>query len=291
VNGSDTIAITLPHGFWESGTHYRNVEIRALTGDDESFFLEVGLAMLPVTRATAVLARCITRLGPIAHATLEAVRTLTVGDREALLLQLRRMTLGERIRGMLDCPAPGCGERMDIEIDAGQLLLPPYADVKEVYEADIEVNGTVYSVGFRLPTGADQEAVAAEAVDNAEVAALRMLRRCVEHVKRADGQPVDDFPLGMAARLSALMADLDPQAELILNLNCSKCGHAFSPLLDATVYLFRELAEFSKQLYQEVHLLAFYHHWRESDILAMTPVRRHRYLECLAETLESGRSR
>ena len=45
-------------------------------------------------------------------ATAGAVRALSVGDREALLLHLRLATLGERIDCVAGCPDPACGERL-----------------------------------------------------------------------------------------------------------------------------------------------------------------------------------
>jgi hypothetical protein len=85
------------------------------------------------------------------------------------------------------------------------------------------------------------------------------------------------------------MAERDPQAELTLNLSCPECGHDFSALFDTASYFFQELAGRTRYLYQEVHLLAFYHHWSEAEIMSMPSQRRRQYLEILGETLGEER--
>src|SRR5918995_3980488 len=101
-----TATIRLPGGLWIDGVRYCEASLRSLNGDDEAFLLERGELLLPVQRTTALLARCLTRLGPLSPVTTETVALLTAGDREALLLHLRRLVLGERLQCLLSCPDP-----------------------------------------------------------------------------------------------------------------------------------------------------------------------------------------
>src|ERR1700681_1909392 len=55
-------AIVLPGGFWLDGVHHREAELHPLSGADEAFLLETG-TLTPARRTTALLARCLTRLG------------------------------------------------------------------------------------------------------------------------------------------------------------------------------------------------------------------------------------
>ena len=289
---SHTATITLPGGVWLDGMCHREAGLRPFTGGDEAFLLETGESLLPAQRTTALLARCLTRLGALNSVTTETVWSLAVGDREALLLHLRRLTLGDRLQCVLSCPRPDCDEKMDLELKVSDLLLPPYPHAQERYEATVRENGTAYGVRFRLPTGADQEAAASLAPSDPQAAADLVLRRCVERVtaEGENGQPIKDWPPAVARQIPAIMAELDPQAELVLNLNCPVCGHAFSTLLDTAAFFFQELAGRVRHLYREVHLLAFYYHWSEAEIMGMTARKRHRYLDLLAEALsEEGR--
>src|SRR5262245_27830201 len=117
----DTIEVTLPGGFHIERTWYREASLRPLVGQDESYLEEAAQVLLPAQQTTALLTRCLTRLGPLAPVTSEAIRSLTVGDREALLLHLRRLTLGDRMQCILSCPISECGAKMDLDLNVNDL--------------------------------------------------------------------------------------------------------------------------------------------------------------------------
>jgi len=289
----ETVEVTLPGGIMLDGSWHRTAWLRALCGQDEAFLTEEACSLLPALRVTALLARCLTRLGPLSPVSREAVQALAVGDREALLLHLRRLTLGERMECVLSCPKPECGEKLDLDLKVSDLLLPPYSHVQPWYEKTMTENGNAYRVRFRLPNGADLEAAASLALSDVKEAANLVLQRCVEEVNVDGGTTLSTsaLPQAVVANLSQAMADLDPQAEMVLDLTCPACGAAFSVLFDTADYLFRELSAERMALYREVHLLAFYYHWSEAEIMAMTRRKRRLYLSLLAEALREGSRR
>jgi predicted RNA-binding Zn-ribbon protein involved in translation (DUF1610 family) len=268
--------ITLPTGIWVDGEHQRRVDLRPLCGRDEEFLLDVGEKMPASTRTSHLLANCLTQFGTLdlkQHNPLTLVRALPIGDREAMLLSLRQATLGNRMSSVMTCPQ--CGERMDIDLQVGDLLLPPYESVSPTQRTQVGTDGSAEMILYHLPTGADQEAVVALAKTDLADAEKELLQRCVI------GQVSEQ---GLAA-LPALLAELDPQAEIRLNVTCPECGHAFSALFDTASFFFREIMNRAEHLYREVHLLAFYYHWSEAEILGMTMVKRQRYLNLLESAL------
>lgn len=280
------VAITLPGGYWVDGECYREAGLRPVDVNDADFLVDEGDRLLPAQRITAVLARCLQRLGPPGPVAAEDVRRLGVGDREALLLHLRRLTLGDRLQGVVDCPTPECGESMDIDLRVSDLLLPSYAEPRRLHETEITENGTRYRLRFRLPTGADQEEAAILARRSGPLpAAESLLRHCVLQMTDGQGDMVEELPPAVAEQLPRTMSELDPQAELILDLSCPACGHDFLAPFDTATYLFEELIAWSKRLFWEVHLLALYYHWSEAEILSMSERKRHRYLRLLEASL------
>ena len=87
--------------------------------------------------------------------------------------------------------------------------------------------------------------------------------------------------------LPARMAELDPQAELVLNLTCPVCGEAFSSIFDACAYMMEETGADLNILYREVHLQALYYHWSETEIMSMSTSKRRRYLNLLWANVSS----
>lgn len=270
-------AVTLPGGFWRDGVHHREAELRPLTGEDEAFLLDAGASSPPARRTTLLLARCLARLGSWTEPVpIEAVRGLTVGDREALLLHLRSLSLGDRMQCVLRCPDPACGERMDLDLDVRDLLEPPYPHAAPWHEESFEEAGRTWKVRFRLPTGADQEEAASLARTDVAAAAGLILRNCID-------PPAEDLTPAVTESLGARMAELDPQAELALQLTCPACGRDFSTQLDAASYFFQELTGAAVGLWREVHRLALAYHWSEPEILRLTGRKRRLYLGLLAE--------
>jgi hypothetical protein len=288
---NDGVGVELPGGYWFDGICHRQAGLRPLTGEDEAFLLETGHSLLPAQRITALLARCVTHLGPLKPVAANAVRELSIGDREALLLHLRRLTWGDRMQGVVNCPHPDCGEKMDLELKVNDLLVRSSSSPPAFHETTAMEPNTSYRVRFRVPTGADQETVAGLARDDPQAAADLLLRRCVEWVLNENSQLVDEIPSTVASHLAELMAELDPQAELVLNLTCPNCGHTFSTIFDAASYFFQEVAARTRYLYREVHLLAFHYHWSEAEILAMTGQKGRLYLDLLAEAFSEERCR
>ena len=285
------VAIALPGGVWRDGVRHRTAVLRPLTGADEAFLLEEAAALLRAERTTALLARCLVRLDPWPEVTPQAVRELTVGDREALLLHLRRLTLGERIECVLRCPRPACGEKMDLDLAVGDLLVPPYPEAAPEYTAELgddREGGAGRRVRFRLPNGADQAAAARLALTDVPAAADLLLRRCL--VSEEGGT---DAPAGLSAaaeQVAALMAERDPQAELSLRLTCPVCAADFTTPFDTAAFFFQELAARAAVLYREVHRLALAYHWSEAEILAFPGRKRRLYLDLLAESAGSPAS-
>ncbi len=79
--------------------------------------------------------------------------------------------------------------------------------------------------------------------------------------------------------LAAGLAEADPGAELLLELLCPACGHAWDEALDVASFFWAELDVQARRLLREVHVLARAYAWREADILALSPRRRRLYLE------------
>ncbi len=286
----ESTIVLLPSGIWIDDVRHQEAGLRPILGEDEAFLLDAKGALAPVQRASALLERCLTHIGSNERVTSQMVLNLTVGDREALLLHLRRLTFGERLQGVLRCPNPDCSEQMDLTLSVADLLQPPYRHAEPLYERTISVNGSAYWIQFCLPTGADQLAAIGVAVQDPNASVEFLIRRCIQKIALEEDKDerIERWPPEVTDHLAELMAELDPQAEIRLNLACPVCGHAFSTMFDTADYFYRELAERIERVYQEVHFLAFYYHWSETEIMEMTANKRRRYLELLFDGLKWG---
>lgn len=178
---------------------------------------------------------------------------------------------------------------MDFQLQADQLLLPEQDFTPPLYlEETVIAAGVRYRVRFRLPCAADFEQTLSKAGRTASELVRVVLARSVEWMRLEDDAsatiPLELWPEEVAERICERMGELDPQAEIALQLQCPACQHRFSSTLDIGEYFCRELAAREDCRYREVHQLALAYHWSEADILGMSPRKRLHYLDLLAES-------
>jgi hypothetical protein len=140
------------------------------------------------------------------------------------------------------------------------------------------------TVQYRLANSTDLEAAAA--CKDVDAARRLLLDRCVLEIQNngsEQGQPIAQhektFTPAFVTTLASQMAEQDPQAEVLLNLQCAECKHEWQSLFDIATFFWAELEIHAKRLLNEIYILARAYHWREQEILALTPLRRRWYLE------------
>lgn len=283
--------VTVPGGWWRDGARRRQASLRPVTGhDEESVF--AGRELPPLRRADALLARCVAGLDGHGAVRPEDLQALAMGDREALLLHLRRATLGDRADCVVACPHPACGERMDVALRVGDLLHPGYADEawRPRLEADVEAGGTRYRVAFRPPTAADVGRRLGLAAQDPEAAGLGLVADCILAVEpdpapaagtAGAAGPGAPLPAAVLHGVSEAMLRADPQAEARLDLACTGCGRPIATVLDAASFFLDELAGRNAEFHADVHALASAYHWSLPDILGLTPRQRQAYAAAL----------
>ena len=220
-------------------------------------------------RVTRLLSSCLVSLGgePV---TTGLVRKLLVGDRDYLMLQLRHLSLGDEVNAVLTCPA--CRAPMDVSFRASEVPVE-WRSQKSLAHTMPAADRVIR---FRLPTGGDQEDSLGK---NPEEAADELLDRCILD----DGGRTLSFQ--ERAAVNDEMERVAPRVELELDMTCPECSHSFVAPFDTTAFFFDEMRVNSRQLLREVHTLAFYYHWSESEILGLRRARRREYLGLLSEAL------
>ena len=275
------VEVGLPYGYRYEGAWRRSVWLRAWNGHDEAALTGEGAAEYPAARTTLLLSRCVFADRDSGPASTKLVRGLTAGDRDALLLHLRRITVGRRIAALVHCER--CHEALELDVEIESLIGAPARDEDGVHELTVERDGSPCTVRFRVPDGGDMEDAAPLAVRDPAAAERLVLQRCIE------GPAVEELSPAVIDRVCEAMRERDPQAEMLLEGSCFKCGERFTLAFDAARYVFREMEQAQAALERDVHLLALHYHWSENEILAMTPGRRGRYVQRLLDSLSERR--
>ncbi len=202
---------------------------------------------------------------------------LPLGQRDALLLQLRTRLFGAAIDVVASCPH--CAATVEATFRGDDLLLSrPGANAAP---PTLEHAAQGLRVQYRLPDSNDL--LALENCSDPVAARELLLERCVLGAQR-DAAPHDlhALPQAWSAELAQAMAQADPQADLQLAFRCPECAHDWQPLFDIARFLWQELHAWALHMLREVDTLAQAYHWAEADILALSPRRRQAYLELCA---------
>ncbi len=184
----------------------------------------------------------------------DAAAALTIGGRDRQLFALRAAQFGPRIEVAQRCAA--CGEDYEFALTAADLGRDGAGEVREPASID--------GSSVRAITAGDLAAIEGQG----DEAARTLLRARVA----PGGDAIDDDAL------DALLAELDPDAELAIAAACPECGTGAEIAFDVAAFFWDEIALRIPRLLQQVADLARVNHWSERDILAMPAARRRFYL-------------
>lgn len=216
---------------------------------------EQGAGISPIERALLLAGTCV-----------DDPASLPIGARDAVLLDLRRATFGDRIDARTTCLS--CGEELEFTLSASTLLPLGYASVEDA-TGIVEHDGR--AVHFRVPTSTDILAVVAEG----DAAADALFVRCM-------GPHGDDADDGLRDAVSRAIAAADPLADVSIALRCPSCGESADVPFDIGALFWAELDAWARRTLAEVDVLARAYGWTERDVLALGPRRRAAYLELAA---------
>lgn len=196
--------------------------------------------LLDVWREVSTLSRPakeVALIAAVTEQTPEHCARMLIGERDRLLMLLHERTFG----GRYDCDTrcTSCGMRMAFSFAASDLGLEPAAIDAESL---ILTEGRIV-VKLRLPTSADL----ATSLTNANpVAAL--FARCVK-VQSSPAHKIgqmrtNDLPVSLRQSAIERLAALDPQADLLFELECPSCDYDNKVMFDPVAALFRQAEQF-----------------------------------------------
>jgi hypothetical protein len=213
--------------------------------------------------------------------------SLSLGQRDGLLLALQASLFGSQITGLATCPH--CGDRLELTFAVADLQMETRSDMP-LETAAVGVKAfEAYTVEFRLPNSLDLLAVADQSnadsinADQPNIDQIRqqLLDRCLLVQQGDRSMSVGDLPASVLEAVVAEMEQADPQANVQLALACPACGYEWQTLFDILSFLWSKLHVWARRTLQEVHRLAAAYGWRESEILALSAKRRQLYLEMI----------
>ena len=261
----------LPGGVWLKGEVRRTFAFKPLCGHVELAVAE-GLERSDIVprRVTGALSAALEHIGRQDPAW-DLVHGLSVGDRQFLVRKLAAHMGFDSI--WLSASCGPCGALFDFLVRQSELPTKP---ASEVYPFT-EVETSVGVCRLRVPTGADQEAVAG--LEEGKESFRVLLRRLVVRPSGGEEQP-EGFTEQDIAAIDAALEAVAPEVATKAQAACPECGR--TNLIHVDPYVYLNLG--SVALLAEIHRLASAYHWGEAEILALPTSRRRKYLQLVDRT-------
>lgn len=214
-------------------------EVRELTGADEEILSKAEATKSMARYVQMLVKRGTVRIGSYEKLTDDLLSELLIGDREALILAIRRATYGDELKLTVVCPA--CTSSVEVTYDLATEI--PTTTLEDPTQRVLEVSlrkGGVARV--RIPTCEDQDAVFS--VTNKTLSEMNsmLMARCLVTI---NGQPAQGresvLALGIMDRqkIVEVMNGAQPGPKYNeVQIECPSCG-AESPLRVRLLDLFR----------------------------------------------------
>lgn len=174
--------VTLERGILRDGIWHRDAEVKELTGEDEEVMAAAGDDDFRVFEA--ILTRGTVCIGnhPMNRA---MAGELLLGDRELLVLAVRKATFGDTLT-FEQLPCAHCGRLTDLNISLSEMPVRHLEDAAQIeFAVPLRKGRTAW---VRLPVGSDQAHLNALRNPTTAQEYTEILNRCVLRVVHADGR-------------------------------------------------------------------------------------------------------
>ena len=200
---------------------------------------------------------------------------LTIGKRLEALLTIATVGGAVGLSVPLRCKAATCQAAIAIELTLAELAeLQQQADATPTVKAPIAAQ----TLHLRKPTGRDQLAWRKQSYADEHTAVSVMIDSLLLGQDGQVNQRQSEIPATWMEVIGALLAEADPLVNYAIAVACPVCDQVDRYPIDLDQLALAELQGTQNQLIESVHRLAQHYHWSESQILAIAPWRRARYL-------------
>ena len=234
----------------KDGVTHKEFTLREMTGKDEEAIHKSDVKSNGSKVVSVLLSRCVTRIGTLTPKSLgkqkweELIKSLFTGDQDYMLIQLRKMSIGEEIELNHVCPNKDCKAKLNTVLSVDELEVIPFSG-ERVIEFELprgykDKKGVLHKTGtLRLPTGLDREVLTPLAKTNLAKAETVMLTRLC---KFDDGAYIDDDVMGSLSirdreYLQKLLQEHFFGVKLETEITCDSCGESFMGSFNASNFI------------------------------------------------------
>ena len=242
------VTVELPCGVLVGGKLQTIAEIIPMTGAVRKMIARPEIRANPAKVIDTILMQCVKSVGSVPKLKKDVADRLFMADRDFLIMEIRRISLGDTVNSVLQCGS--CNAKLSVSIDlrtdvpVKKLEEMTYKIVEDNVVFVLEDKGLKLKATFRFPNGGDQHAVALLYKKNPIEANYALYQRCLIDW---NGTPAEDLPAGFFENQSLRIVDyIDehfmenmPGPDMRVPMNCNECNAEIVLSMESSDFLFR----------------------------------------------------
>ena len=230
------------------GVMHKTFTVREMTGRDEEAISKPEIKQNTSKVIGVLLSRCVLTLGTLEKKDYspqewhKIMLSLYTGDQDYIVMQIRKISIGETIEVQHTCP--NCGAKLNTELAIDELEVTPFSGNDSIpftlSKGYKDRKGVVHTDGtIRLANGLDREILTPLAKKNLARANTVLLTRLC---KFADGTLVDEDAMASLTSkdreyLNTLLQENTFGYDLRVSVDCTECGESFDGSLNMVNFL------------------------------------------------------
>ncbi|MEW6556031.1 MAG: hypothetical protein AB1349_01600 [Elusimicrobiota bacterium] len=233
----------------EKGNLHREVTLSKMTGRDRKEIASQDVMRNGGRVITTLLTNCIKTLGDLdlsnrEHKT-KLIREMLSADRTYLILQLRKISIGNSI--LLNLTCPNCNEKNEFDFNIDEIEVKPLEKEEFYREGNYERIMTIdlpeYNANavLRYPQGYDEEIIFPLIRSNPVEAGQKMLLRCLKEFNGQTTFPsnfLDDMEVGILDALTDGFISRQPGPDIKPTIECFSCRQNIRVEVSGVDFLF-----------------------------------------------------
>lgn len=249
--GSELVEGDLLAGYKdEKGVIHKTYTLRDMTGEDEEVISRSDIKSNGAKMISTLLSRCVTSIGTLTKKSVgvqawkKIFEDMLVGDRDMMLLNLRKNSIGEDIEVTHTCTNPNCKAKLKTLISVDEIEVNPFDGLWEIPfdlpKGYVDAKGNVHKTGkMRRPNGLDGEILTPVAKNNIAKANSLLLSRLCQF---DDGAYIDQAIMAKLCvkdrqYLNNLLAEHPFGPDLTFTVMCDQCGEEFRATLNQANFI------------------------------------------------------
>jgi len=238
--------LTLPCGYVRDGALYKEVEIIPMTGLTRKALAREDTRNNAAKVSDIIISHCLKRIGPFTSITSKVLADLVIGDRDFLILEIRRISMGDTITTNIVCGA--CKAKIDalFKISDLKVIRVYEGDEKPIIEEGniiFRLNTKKFKAKCRFPKGSDQALIMPDATKNPVAASYGLYTACLLEWNDKKGpfetSLFESFPLDIIDEFEEEFMAIQPGPVMSQDASCPSCGASVDFTFRGSDFLFR----------------------------------------------------